>query len=126
MRRASRAGFTLAEVLVAMVVLSSGLLIISQGFLTGGTASVRAQQLTIASNLADAKMAEIEAGIVPFTAGANGTFELEGEPDYSWTLTPESTATTGLTKLTLTVKWKERNEDCTFDLVRLITERKAR
>ena len=125
MRRRT-AGFTLAEVLVALVVLTSGLLIISQGFLTGGTASVRAQQLTIASSLADAKMAEIEGAIVPFSASTSGTFELEGEPDYAWELKPESTATAGLTKVTLTVKWKERSEERTFDLVRLLTERAAR
>ena len=117
----SRRGFTLIEVLVALVVVTAGLTIIAQGFMTGGRASVASQHETIATMLAESKMAEVEAGILTTQSSASGTFEPE-RPEFSWTLQPESTTTTGLTKLTLTVTWKERNEDRTFALTRLMKE----
>jgi prepilin-type N-terminal cleavage/methylation domain-containing protein len=58
------AGFTLIEVLVALVVVTAGLTIIAQGFLTGGRASVASQNESVAAMLAESKMAEVEAGIV--------------------------------------------------------------
>lgn len=115
-------GFTLIEVLVALVVVTAGLTIIAQGFLTGGRASVASQNETVAAMLAESKMAEVEAGIVSTQSSASGTFEPE-RPDFSWSLEPETTTTTGLAKITLTVTWKERSEERTFALVRLMKER---
>ena len=117
-----RRGFTLIEVLVALVVVTAGLTIITQGFLTGGRASVASQNRSIAAMLAESKMAEVEAGILTTQTSSSGTFEPE-QPDFSWTLEPESTTTTGLSKLTLTVTWKEREEETTFALTRLMKER---
>jgi len=117
-----RSGFTLIEVLVSLVVVTASLTIIAQGFLTGGRASVVSQNETIATMLAESKMAELEAGILSTQMSDQGTFEPE-RPDFSWSLEPESTETTGLSKMTLTVTWKERNEDRTFTLVRLMKER---
>ncbi|HKS15942.1 MAG TPA: type II secretion system protein [Planctomycetota bacterium] len=117
-----RSGFTLIEVLVSLVVVTASLTIIAQGFLTGGRASVVSQNETIAAMLAESKMAELEAGILSTQMSDQGTFEPE-RPDFSWSLEPESTETTGLSKMTLTVTWKERNEDRTFTLVRLMKER---
>jgi len=117
-----RAGFTLIEVLVSLVVVTACLTIIAQGFLTGGRASVVAQNETLAAMLAESKMAELEAGILSTQSSADGTFEPE-RPDFSWSIQPESTDTTGLVKMTLTVTWKERHEDRTFTLVRLMKER---
>src|SRR5688572_2908605 len=120
MKRAS--GFTLIEVLVALVVVTASLTIIAQGFLTGGRASVRSQNDTRATWLAESKMAEIEAGILTTQTSASGDFEPE-HPDYSWSLQTESTATTGLSKITLTIAWKERQQEHTFVLTRLMKER---
>jgi general secretion pathway protein I len=115
-------GFTLIEVLVALVVVTAGLTVIAQGFLTGGRASVASQHRSIAAMLAESKMAEVEAGIVSTTTSASGTFEPE-RPDFTWTLEPESTTVTGLNKITLTVLWKERGEETAFALTRLMMER---
>lgn len=117
-----RRGFTLIEVLVSLVVVTAGLTIIAQGFLTGGRASVASQNDTLATMLAESKMAELEAGILSMQTSASGTFEPE-RPDHSWSLEPESTDTTGLVKMTLTVTWKERNEERSFVLTRLMRER---
>lgn len=115
-------GFTLIEVLVALVVVTAGLTIIAQGFLTGGRASVASQNRSIAAMLAESKMAEAEAGILSTQTSSSGSFEPD-RPDFSWTLEPESTTTTGLSKLTLTITWKEREEEITFALTRLMKER---
>jgi general secretion pathway protein I len=118
----SRRGFTLIEVLVALVVVTAGLTIIAQGFLSGGRASVISQNRSIAAMLAESKMAEVEAGIISTTTTASGTFEPE-RPDFSWTVETESTTTTGLSKITLTITWKERDQDVTFVLARLLRSR---
>ena len=120
-----RRGFTLTEVLVALVVLTSAILILTQGFMLGGRASGSSQKLTQAALLADAKMAELEAGLAAFNAATRDTFTAEGFPDYSYELLPESTTTAGLTQITLTVTWKEREQERTFALVRLLRERTA-
>ncbi|HKS17244.1 MAG TPA: type II secretion system minor pseudopilin GspI [Planctomycetota bacterium] len=118
----ARSGFTLIEVLVALVVVTAALTIVAQGFLTGGRASVASQNETLATMLAESKMAEVEAGIISTQSSATGTFEPE-RPDFSWKTDVETTTVTGLTKLTLTVTWKEREEERTFVLTRLLVER---
>jgi len=120
-----RNGFTLIEVLVALVVVTAALTIIAQGFLIGGRASVGAQQGTVAALLADGKMAEVEAGIVSVTSSASGTFEPE-QPDFKWSMAPETTDITGLSKITLTVTWEERGQERTYVLTRLFKEPPAR
>jgi type II secretion system protein I len=121
-RDARGAGFTLTEVLVAMVVVSTSLTIITQGFLSGGRASLSSQNESRAAWLAESKMVELETGILSASASGSGTFEPE-HPDYSWTAEPESTLTTGLSKITVTVTWKEREQERTFVLTRLMAER---
>jgi type II secretion system protein I len=121
-RLRSVSGFTLIEVLVALVVVTAGLTIIAQGFLSGGRTSVVAQNRSVAAMLAESKMAEIEEGIVSMSSSSSGTFEPE-RPDFTWTVEPESTVTTGLSKVTLTVLWKEREQEITFVLTRLMKER---
>lgn len=116
------AGFTLIEVLVALVVVTTALTVVAQGFLTGGRASVASQHETVAVFLAESKMAEIDLGIVSTQSSTSGTFEPE-QPDFAWKTEVETTTVTGLTKLTLTVTWKEREEERTFALTRLIMER---
>jgi Tfp pilus assembly protein PilV len=112
----------LIEVLVALVVVTAGLAIIAQGFLTGGRASVTSQHRSIAAMLAESKMAEVEAGLVSNTSSSSGTFEPE-RPDYTWMLEHEATTYPGLAKITLTVLWKEREEETSFALTRLMKER---
>ena len=121
-RRQGVEGFTLIEVLVALVVVTAGLTIIAQGFLAGGRASVASQFGTTAAWLAESKMAELESGILSIQTSASGTFEPD-QPDFSWETEIQSTATTGLAQVTLTVTWKERNEERSFAIVRLMRER---
>ena len=120
MRRAG--GFTLVEVLVAMVVTVAALTVLAQGFATGGQASVSSQKSTRATILAGDILADIETGELAADASASGKFD--EEPDFSWTLKSDDDEP-GLRLLTVTVSWTERAEKRDYVLTRLYRERTA-
>lgn len=130
MRKLNSRGFTLIEVLVALVVMVSAIAILAQGFTTGGTASVTSQNRTKAVWLAEQKMADLEAGILALNVGQSGTFEDASNTlaspgtDWKWAVTSAS-STIGLYQITVTITWKERGQDRTYSLVRLMRERPA-
>lgn len=118
--RSAVAGFTLIEVLVALVVTVSALTVIAQGFSTGARHSVVAQNTTRAALLAQEVITDFETGERSLTTGGSGAFT--HAPDFSFEAKTEADLT-GLTKLTVTVHWEERNERREFVLVRLMRER---
>lgn len=88
MTRAAR-GFTLLEVMVALAILSLGLLGISD--LVGGAMRnhARAKQLDVATLLARGKLADLEdhyeeEGFRDFDETDEGTFDEEGHPEVVW------------------------------------------
>lgn len=116
-----RAGFTLVEVLVALVVAVAAMTLLSQGFMTGARASTSSQAATRAALVAQRALTEFETGQLSPSSGQNGTFP--DEPDFSFETTSTTGEVTGLTKITVTVKWKEQNQDRTYVLTRLLRER---
>jgi prepilin-type N-terminal cleavage/methylation domain-containing protein len=116
-----RAGFTLVEVLVALVVAVAALTLLSQGFMTGARASTMAQSSTRAAILAQRVLTDFETGQLSSSSSQTGTFE--DESDFSYETRSETGDVTGLVKLTITVKWEERNQDRTYVLTRLLRER---
>lgn len=85
------AGFTLLEVMVALAILSMGLMALSD--VVGGALRnhVRASQLDVATLLARGKMAELEdrfelKGFSDFDQQEEGTFEKEGHPEIRWAM----------------------------------------
>ena len=89
-RRAGR-GFTLLEVMVALAILSMGLMALSD--VTGGALRnhVRASQLDVATLLARGKMVELEEryerkGFRDFDENEEGTFEADGHAEVRWNL----------------------------------------
>ena len=118
-------GFTLIEVLVALVVTVSALAIISQGLTTGGRASVISQNATKAAMLAQRVMTGLETGEISLDAGDSKAFD--DEPDFSYeTLSVPDPDEAGLIDVTVTVKWKEtKDEERRFDLMRLMRDKSA-
>ncbi len=116
-----RKGFTLIEVLVALVVVVAALTMISQGFMTGARASTGSQFVTRAALLSQRVMTDFETGQLPLTSNQSGKFD--DEPDFSWESNSVTGSITGLTQLTITIKWQERNQDRSFELVRLMKDR---
>ena len=124
----TRRGFTLIEVLVALVVAVAAMALLSQGFTTGARASTTAQFSTRAALLAQRVMTDFETGVLALSSNQNGTFD--DEPDFSYetssdpvNITGLTQSLTGLTQLTIRIKWQERNQDRTYELVRLMQDR---
>ncbi len=87
--RPSSRGFTLLEVMIALMILAGALLTVSE--ITGGALRnhVRARQLDVATLLARGKMAELEdryeaKGFRDFDESDEGTFEDDGHPEVHW------------------------------------------
>ncbi|HYF00914.1 MAG TPA: prepilin-type N-terminal cleavage/methylation domain-containing protein [Planctomycetota bacterium] len=116
------AGFTLIEVIVAMVVAVAAFSVMAQGFTLGGRASVVAQQTTRAAVLAQRVLADIEIGEVPADRSSAGLFD--DEPDFRWEVGSEPDET-GLVRLTISVRWSDHGQERTYALVRLWRERTA-
>jgi general secretion pathway protein I len=121
MARRARAGFTLVEVLVALVVTVSVLVILAQGFSVGATASVGAQKLSRAVMLAEQKLAEYETGEASLTSGGTGDFG-QDHPGYTWSVSV-SAGSNNLTELTVTVSWKQVEQAQSYSIARLMRER---
>lgn len=115
-------GFTLIEVLVAMVVAVAAFSVMAQGFALGGRASVVAQQSTRAAVLAQRVLTDVETGAVASDRASNGVFE--DDPDFAWDVETEADAP-GLVRLVVTVRWKDHAQERTYALVRLFRERTA-
>ncbi len=116
-----RGGFTLIEVLVALVVAVAAMALLSQGFTTGARASTTAQFATRAAMLAQRVLTDFETGQLALTSNQSGGFE--DEPDFSFETTSATGSITGLTQLTVRIKWQERNQDRRYELVRLMKDR---
>ena len=114
-------GFTLIEVLVALVVAVAALSLISQGFMTGARASSTSQNATRAALYAQRVLTDFETGALTAGSTQSGTFD--DDPDFSYETQFAMGEVTGLTKITVTVKWKERNDDRKYELVRLLRDR---
>lgn len=90
-RRAAPRGFTLLEVMVALAILAASMVVVSD--VVGGALRnhVRAHDLEVATQLARAKMVEVQAqlerkGFRDFDESDDGTFEAEGHPEVRWKL----------------------------------------
>ena len=114
----TRAGFTLIEVLVALVVAVAAMSLLSQGFTTGARASTTAQYATRAAILAQRVITDFETGALSLTASQNGSFE--DDADFTYETRTETGDVQGITKLTVSIRWQERNVDQSFVLVRLM------
>lgn len=120
--RRREGGFTLIEVLVALVVTVVGLSIVAQGFTTASRASTLSQNTTRAAILAQRVMTGLETGEISLDSSESKTFD--DEPEFAYeTLSISDPDETGLDVVTVTIKWKERGlEDRSYVLVRLMRD----
>ncbi len=123
-RDASRAGFTLLEVLIAFAVLSMTLIAAYQLLGTGLRGSERAERVNFALLAAESKLAEI-GGSVPLRAGRSGGALGGG---YRWraevrrrrepSAAPESALPVATYEVSVTVSWGAAGA-VTLDTLRL-------
>ena len=79
-----RSGFTLLEVIISLAIFVSAFAAFSQLFTLGSRAAVQAALQTQAAVRAEAKMAEVVAGVELFEAAAEMPFE--DDANWSWGL----------------------------------------
>jgi len=117
----SAMGFTLLEVIVAMVVVVSGLVLISQAFSTGLRAVRVSDNTTLINMLAEQKIAELELQTFSTLQSTSGDFG----SDYPGILWQEDVATTTLDNLrqvTLTITWTENNATRSLVITKLMAD----
>lgn len=98
--RVRRPGLSLIEVLLAMAIFIMSIVAIGRLVDIGTEREMEARFHTRGARLAEAKLAEIEAGAVSFTE-SGGTFP--EDPDWSWTMTAELQSLPNLYLVTVTV-----------------------
>ena len=85
-RPPQRAGLSLLEVLVALAIFLISLASIAGLVDFGAERAQAASMTTLGTRLAQAKLAEIEAGVSPPNSSESGTFE--DEPDWTFAVEP--------------------------------------
>ncbi|MDB5320888.1 MAG: type secretion system protein [Phycisphaerales bacterium] len=117
-RHSRRSGFTLVEVLAALVVIGIVLPVAMSGASLAMRAGSIARHQAEAATLGEAKLTEMVSMTTWSSSGAGGDFG-QDFPQYRWTL---ETAQRDLdvTELLLSVIWKERGEDRSIKVSTLV------
>lgn len=127
-RRCSpRPGFSLIEVLLALAILLISLIAVAQLVGMGSDRSLDARFTMKGLRLAESKLAEIEAGLVPFDgAGASGEFEGDDSAwQWSCDISPSESGATNLYKVEVRV-WRDvRGTEFEVRLGQLMIDPKA-
>lgn len=100
-RAGRRGGFTLVEVMVALIIISVALVTLLTNHARSTKHYAQAKAMTVCSLLARAKLADLYAGELPEAGEQSGAFE--GNENYSWTLTVKETDLEDLREATLEV-----------------------
>lgn len=121
-RRGRRPGLTLIEVMLALAILLIALAAIGQLVDIGSDRGLEARFHVRGTRLAQAKLAECEAGVIDVTGGSGGTFD--DEPDWKWEVTSTPEDATNLYKVSVTVTRDYRGKDFSITLGQLIYDPK--
>ncbi len=108
-------GFTLLEVLIALVILGIGFAILTQGYITINDGMDRNQNYSFISSWAGSKLNEITAGI---ELNTHGSFTYR-DIVYNW-WTEENYLDEGLKEIRLIVEEYGRGDRGRYSLTRLI------
>jgi general secretion pathway protein I len=116
-----RRGLSLIEVLLAMAILMLSLAAIGQLVDMGSFRGIEARFHVQGTRLAQAKMAEYEAGVADVTSGGAGEFT-DNDDDHAWRWTVDSQPDTpaNLYKVTVTVTRDYRGKDFSITLSQMI------
>ncbi len=119
MTRRRRPGLTLIEVLLALAILLMSLAAIGQLVDAGSDRGVEARFHVRGTRLAQAKLAECEAGVVPLGSGGSGTFT-DDDDAWSWTVDAQPETATNLYRVTVTVSRDNRGKKFEIALAQLM------
>jgi general secretion pathway protein I len=110
--RAHRAGFTLIEVLAALVILGIVLPVAMRGVSLSLAAASNAKHMNEAAQLADQKLGEMVVTGQWQQSGGGGDFSPD-HPDYHWTVQSEQ-RDYGLNEVRVRVTWQQRGQEREF------------
>ena len=121
-------GFSLLELIIAIGVLSIGLVGVLQIFPVGLRASYRAGMMTRAAFLAKNKIEEVKMAGFDSVSALPPKIALSGtDKDFDWEIAIDETALDGVSsnndirKVTLIVSWIESNRKRTKDFITYVT-----
>lgn len=117
-RRPRRPGITLIEVILAMAILLLALAAIGQLVDVGSAHGVEARFHLRGTRLAQAKLAECEAGVIPLGSNQSGTFE--DDEAWNWVVDAQSDTVTNLYRVTVTVSRDNRGKKFEIKLAQLM------
>ena len=103
-----RGAFTILEVIVAVGILLGALTAIIQLISTGTRASIQGKFRAEAVILAETKMNEAIAGVVPLQSSAADT--IEDAPEWTWEMTTETSSLSDVLTVTVTVSRESESE----------------
>ncbi len=109
-------GFTLLEVMIAMAILATTLVVVFQSQSQSVSMTSRARFETTASLLAQSKMAEMEAAKPEDVISDSGDFD-EDFPDYSWQVDVTETELKSLKRIEVKVVNEMMTSNNSFRLV---------
>jgi len=109
-------GFLLLEVLVAVVVLSLGIVFVLNGFSSCLNAAGTSRDFIIASNLIEAKIFEFETNPPDEIKNSSGDFGREFK-EYSWGLKAKELDELELIEAAFKVMWQTGRRSSSFDVV---------
>lgn len=121
-----KTGFTLIEVLLAVALLTTALVLTMQGFSTCLRAAKLSERYTIATLLAQRKIADLEMVESLEATQEEGDFaDEEGNPypEYRWsTEVVASSDVSDLYEATVTITWVDRGRERAIEVVRLFAQ----
>ena len=103
-RPARRPGLSLLEVLLALAIFLLALVAIGGLVNYGSDRAMAASMQAAGTRLAQSKLAEVEAGVIPVSTGGNGTFD--EDPDWNWSVEPTAASVPNVYQVTVRV-WRD-------------------
>jgi general secretion pathway protein I len=114
-------GFTLIEVLIAMVMVVVGMVLLSQAFSAGLRAVSVADRSSQAQLLAEQKISELE--VLSFSSLQSDSGDFGDEyPGYTWQTEVSGTDWDNMKKVILTVSWTHENTARSIVITRYVTD----
>jgi general secretion pathway protein I len=118
----ARPGITLIEVLVALAIFLLALGAIARLIDVGSDNATDAVNQSDAVRLAQSKLAEVEAGVIPADSGSNGTFDTE--PGWTWQVVADQTGIPNLFSVSVTVT-RDSGRQSTVVLTQMVMDPKV-
>lgn len=107
-------GFTLLELIVAIAILSFGLVGVLQAISAALAASRLAEDYSTAAILAEQKMAELSVSVEDLEAGEDSGDFGELFPRFAWSCRVEDSGVEGLLQATVVVSWRSGQRERSF------------